>query len=39
MVMRLGEGREVVRKTMKVGSRVRWARDLMIGLEKFGLKG
>ena len=40
MLMRLGEGRkvvrEVVRKAMKVGSRVKWVRGLMIGLEKFG---
>ena len=42
MVMRLGEGRivrEVVRKAMKVGSRVKWVRDMMIGLEKFEWKG
>ena len=40
--MKLGEGRivkEVVTEAMKVGSRVKWVRDLVIGWEKFGWRG
>ena len=41
-VMRLGEGRllkEVMREAMKLGSRVKWVRDLRMDLDAFGWQG
>ena len=41
-VMRLGEGRllkEVMREAIKLGSRVKWVRDLRMGLDAFGWQG
>jgi len=41
-VMRLGEGRllkEVMREAMKLGSRVKWVRDMRMGLDAFGWQG
>ena len=41
-VMRLGEGRllkEVVREAIEFGGRVRWVKDLRIGLKAFGWQG
>ena len=41
-VMRLGEGRllkEVMREAMKSGSRVKWVKDLRMGLDAFGWQG
>ncbi len=40
--MRLDEGRllkEVMREAMKLGSRVKWVRDLRMGLDAFGWQG
>ena len=37
-----GEGRllkEVMREAMKLGSRVKWVRDLRMGLDAFGWQG
>ena len=41
-IMKLGEGRllkEVMREAMKLGSRVKWVRDLRMGLDAFGWQG
>ena len=41
-VMRLGEDRllkEVIREAMKLGSKVKWVKDLKMGLDAFGWQG
>ena len=41
-VMRLGEDKllkEVMREAMKLGSRVKWVKDLRMGLDTFGWQG
>ena len=41
-VTRLGEGgllKEVMREAMKLGSRVKWVKDLRMGLDAFGWQG
>ena len=40
--MRLGEGRlvkEITREAMEMGSRVKWMKDLRMGLDAFGWQG